>query len=34
VLCLPDTARLLLAEMSRVDTRVEALLAALVEAPP
>jgi flagellar biosynthesis protein FliR len=34
VLCLPDTARLLLAEMSRIDTRVETLLAALVEAPP
>jgi len=34
VLCLPDTGQLLLAEMSHVDTRIEALLAALLEAPP
>jgi flagellar biosynthetic protein FliR len=34
VLCLPDTGRLLLAEASRVDTRIEALLSALLEAPP
>jgi len=34
VLCLPDTGRLLLAEMSRIDTRVETLLAAIVEDPP
>jgi flagellar biosynthesis protein FliR len=34
VLCLPDTGRLLLAEMSRVETRVEVLLGSLLEAPP
>jgi flagellar biosynthetic protein FliR len=34
LLCLPDTGQLLLAEMSRVDSRIETLLAALLEAPP
>jgi flagellar biosynthetic protein FliR len=34
LLCLPDTAQLLLAEISRVDSRIETLLAALLEAPP
>lgn len=34
VLSLPDSVRLLLAEMSRVDTRIQTLLAALTEYPP